>query len=263
MIPYTDQLHTFSKALLGDTGSEAQTTRDIGGDILPPEARLFIHKNHRFVTLKAVLKATFNTVSKLVDDRFFDYMAHGYVTENPPKDPRISVYGADFPEYLAAHDSCTSVPFLASMARLDWEMADVARADVTSPLAPLTLSALSENALGTCVFVPRPCMRVLQEPVPLHGIWCFAHGLAEAPPDMTAAESVLITRENGKAAFEVIPQQDAAFVSHLMHGLTLEDAAEKTATAHQDFDLATSLGWALSAQIFQTVVTTEAPSRPS
>src|SRR5947209_19735581 len=67
------------RAVLG--GDAAEIVAAIHGDGLDPAARVGIYRNHAFATLGASLQVTFPVICRLVDKRFFAYVAHEYLRE--------------------------------------------------------------------------------------------------------------------------------------------------------------------------------------
>ena len=58
------------------TGDAGRAVAAILADGLAAEARLQIHRHHFFTTLTEALAANFPVVCRLVDRRFFAYLAH-------------------------------------------------------------------------------------------------------------------------------------------------------------------------------------------
>ncbi len=85
-----------------------------------PTRRFAIYRNNTFLSLTAHLKAVFPVTAKLGDERFFAYAANEFIRRTPPREPRLSSYGAEFPKFLASFQASRATPILAEMARLEW-----------------------------------------------------------------------------------------------------------------------------------------------
>ena len=94
----------------------------IVGDGLPPAARLQIYRHHVLTSLTDVLQTTFPVVCRLVDARFFRYMADAYMRQYPPEAPCLFEYGAHFPDFVATFPPCHHLEYLGDVARLEWAM---------------------------------------------------------------------------------------------------------------------------------------------
>lgn len=262
MSAYVDTLRTLSQGIRGDSTALEAAANSITNTPLPGAARLYIHQNHLFMTAKEALRATFETVAKLVDPGFFDFLAHGFVAETPPTDPRMTQYGAGFAAYLSNHPSCTEVPFLTDVAALDWAMTHVTHSYETSALDPESISAIPVEDHAQMVFLPRTTIRVLSCNSPVADIWKFAHGQGDVPNDMTTPTWLLVESDHGQPSFEPLTPSEGIFWFHLTQGNSLADAAEAVFTQDQHFDLSTSLGRALSLGLFASVgVRADHPSR--
>src|SRR5437870_2320134 len=107
-------------ALLAD--DERGVAPDVVDDGLSASARLAVYRHHVFTSLTEALEATYPVVCRLVDRRFFGWVADQYVRVRPPAGPCLFEYGADFPEFVAAFPACAHLPWLADVARLEWAM---------------------------------------------------------------------------------------------------------------------------------------------
>ena len=64
--------------------------------------------------------AAFPVVCRLVDHPFFAYAAHEFLRDHPPRSRCLAEYGGGFPDFLAAFEPCSSLPYLADVARFEW-----------------------------------------------------------------------------------------------------------------------------------------------
>ena len=62
-----------------------QLLETIVGAGLLPAARLQIYRHHVLTSLTDVLQATFPVICRLVDERFFRYVADAYIRQYPPR----------------------------------------------------------------------------------------------------------------------------------------------------------------------------------
>src|SRR5947208_1451168 len=186
----------FRAALLAD--DERGVAPDVVDDGLSASARLAVYRHHVFTTLTAALEATYPVVCRLVDRRFFGWVADQYVRVRPPAGPCLFEYGADFPEFVAAFPACAHLPWLADVARLEWAM----NAALPAPDAP----ALEPEAL-----------RALD------------------PPGLARLE---VRRLGDDVIYRALPAATFAFRAALAARRTLEDAVEQALDADPAFGLA-------------------------
>src|SRR2546429_7944898 len=106
----------FRAALLA--GDERGVAPDVVDDGVNASARLAVYRHHVLTSLSAALEATFPVVCRLVDRRFFGWLADSYVRAHPPAGPCLFEYGADLPEFIAAFPARAPLPRLADAAPL-------------------------------------------------------------------------------------------------------------------------------------------------
>src|SRR2546429_9778227 len=85
-------------ALLAD--DERGVAPDVVDDGLSASARLAVYRHHVFTSLTAALEATFPVACRLVDRRFFGWIADPDVRVRPPAAPGIIRYGAHLPQFM-------------------------------------------------------------------------------------------------------------------------------------------------------------------
>src|SRR5207249_5200842 len=159
----------FRAALLAD--DERGVAPDVIDDGLSASARLAVYRHHVFTTLTAAMEATYPVVCRLVDRRFFGWIADQYVRVRPPGGPCLFEYGADFPEFVAAFPACAHLPWLADVARLEWAMNRALHAPDSPPIGPDVWRALDPGALARLTLHLDPSVTLLESPWPVDAIW--------------------------------------------------------------------------------------------
>jgi len=229
----------FRAALLA--GDERGVAPDVVDDGLSASARLAVYRHHVFTTLTAALEATYPVVCRLVDRRFFGWVADQYVRVRPPAGPCLFEYGADFPEFVAAFPACAHLPWLADVARLEWAMNAALHAPDALPLEPEALRALDPAALARLTLRLDPSVTLLASRWPVDAIWdANQAGVDPAPRvDLDAGGVWLeIRRRDGDVVRRALPRAVFAFRAALAEGRALEDAVEGALDADPAFDLA-------------------------
>ncbi len=124
----------FRDALLGGDEHAAEAT--VRGDGLGAAARLAVYRHHVFTSLTAALESTYPVVGRLVDARFFRYVADQYIREHPPVSPCLFEHGAELGDFLARFEPCRHLAYLPDVARLEWAMNAALHAPDVEPIAP-------------------------------------------------------------------------------------------------------------------------------
>ncbi len=98
---------------------------EIESDGIPARRRINVYRNHFRVSLKDGLARVFPATRILLGERYFDNMAGVYVAARPPRDPRLSRYGYDFPRFLSGREELEPSLFATEVARLEWTLAEI------------------------------------------------------------------------------------------------------------------------------------------
>lgn len=208
------------------------------------EDRLDIYRNNVFASLTKALAASFPAVSRLVDERFFAYAAHEFISAQPPRGACLAAYGGEFPDFLRAFPPCRDLAYLADVARLEWLMQQAAEAEALPPLAPAALAAFAEEEAQRLVFDLQPSIGYLRAAFPIDRIWQANHGCDGADETITldAGGVALEVRRVGEdVVYRDLDRGSFAFRAALGAGATLGAAAEAALAADADFDLARAL----------------------
>ena len=88
---------------------------------------LRVHRNTVLGALANALRLAFPAVDRLVGEAFFDRMAVEFARARPPGAPQLDEYGAEFPDFIAAFPGTETLPYLADLARFDWQFGALAR----------------------------------------------------------------------------------------------------------------------------------------
>jgi len=239
-------------AVLG--GDPSRAAAAVVDDDLPAEARLRIYRHHVRTTLTGVLQAAFPVVCRLVDERFFGYVADQYIRSDPPSGPCLFEYGERFPAFLAEFPPCRALPYLADVSRLEWAVHRASRAPERDPLAAAALQAVAPARAGDLVLLLDAACTLLASPWPIERIWRANRPEMGEPVtvDLGAGRALLEVRRRGDdVVIRELEPATYAFREALARGHRLADAVE-AALAH---DAAFDLPGALRALVQEGLVT--------
>ncbi|WP_353643103.1 DNA-binding domain-containing protein [Mesorhizobium sp. WSM2239] len=203
-----------------------------------PYRRLRIYENNTRASLTATLIAVFPVTVRMVDERFFRYAASEFIRRDPPSEPRLVRYGADFPNFLRTFEGLAEMPFVAETARLEWAIAEALDA---ASLPPLTLATLDGDASGAAPELAlQPSLRLVISHWPVLSIWS-AHQNG-ASPAMTEswerrAERIALWRQGDTIRFLGLSSAQFSFRYSLKMGLGLEKAVSRSLTHEPMFDV--------------------------
>jgi hypothetical protein len=153
---------------------------EIISDRISARRRLNVYRNHFRISLVEGLADVFPATRILVGERYFDSIASVYVGARPPKDPRLSRYGRDFPRFLSGRDELENSQFATEVARLEWSLAEISDA----PDAPLvewaTCQRMVAEHAGAITFRFSNAFALFESEWPVHEIRKLALGGADA-----------------------------------------------------------------------------------
>src|SRR5499433_672290 len=227
----------FREALLGEP--EPKLVDLVERDGLDPRARLAVYRHHVFITLTGALEAAFPVVCKLVDRRFFAYVADAFIRQHPPADPCLDEYGSAFPGFLGAFEPCARLPYLPDVARLEWAIHLAAQAPDVAPLDRALLASLAPAEMARLRFIPRAGLAYLVSAWPVDSIWRAHQGESAPMPDLGTGGACLEINPSGDGVL-LRPLEPAVltFRSALFRRMTLGEAIEEGARRDPDLDVA-------------------------
>jgi hypothetical protein len=88
---------------------------------------LRVHRNTVLSAISHALQLSYVSIERLVGEEFFDRMAVEYARSSPPGMPQLDEYGRGFADFVAGFPGTESLSYLAELARLDWELAELGR----------------------------------------------------------------------------------------------------------------------------------------
>jgi hypothetical protein len=239
----------FRAALLAD--DERRVMAHIIPDRLGVPARLAVYRHHVFTTLTTTLESTFPVVCRLVDRRFFRWLADRFIRAHPPGGPCLFEYGAAFPEFVRAFPACAELPWLADVAALEWALTTALYAPDAQPLDPEPLAAIAPSELGQLVLRLHPSITLLTSRWPVDAIWrANQPDAGETAVNLDAGPVRLEVRRDGEdVVFRALPPGGFALRQALAGGDTLEAAIDSALGAEPSLDVAAELRTLLDARM--------------
>lgn len=103
----------------------------------PGAVGLRVHRNTVLAAISNALRLSFVAVERLVGEDFFDRMAVEYARTAPPSVPQLDEYGGGFAAFIDGFPGTGNLPYLAELARLDWQLAQLGRVRPAAGGGPL------------------------------------------------------------------------------------------------------------------------------
>jgi hypothetical protein len=239
----------FSSALLDASYALPEgITSLFGSDI---NARFGVYRNNVMVSLIKVLEDNFPVVATLVGEDFFRAMAKAFALATPPRSPVMNEYGDQFAQFILNFAPAVSVPYLADMARLEWQCLVASEAADISAVNLESVNALiaRPDTLAASLWQFHPSVALLDAQYAIASLWLahqhesdleVAQALAQVNPDQ--AETALILRHDLNIVVKSLQVGERIFIQALMGAQCLGVALEMAMSKDQNFDFIALMG---------------------
>ncbi|MCF4164973.1 DNA-binding domain-containing protein [Zavarzinia compransoris] len=242
----------FAASLRGGTADPALLAL-IGGGGVPAANRLSLHRNHVRTTLSAALALHFPVVACLVGEAGFAALATRFIADCPPDDPRLALFGARFPGFLARLPELAALPMVAEVAAFEWARHRAALAPAVAPFEAMRLASMGPDAIDALRLALLPGVSIVETAHAVDHIWEINQAGRDGTPGRTIAESrrLLVWRDGAGAIRAAdLGVGDAAFLRALAPaagalGPALDAALDAEADADPGAILARPLGLGL------------------
>ena len=233
---------------------ELETPAIVAGPVGKGAIRRYnVYRNNVTVSLIDALAAVYPAVQRITGVDFFRAMARFHIRQTPPTSPLLFEYGRDFPAFIAQYGYAQSMPWLADTARLERAWLDAYHAEDTAPLSAETLAAVAPQRLVDLVFIAHPATRIVRSPFSVVTIFAANRGGEVGRIDASSPEDALITRPDLDVVVRRLPTGGAVFLSNLMTGQSLGEAAASALQASPAFDIAANIAGLIEAGAFAAI----------
>ena len=213
------------------------------------EARLAIYKNNYYRSLTDILIDTYTSVDQLISREAFEYLAKQFIGQHPPHNATVSLYGANFPEFLAQQAVSQQLPYISDTAKLDWALhAAYYQADAT-PVAPETFAEIDPQTLMQCQVTFHPATEILRSNYAIFSIHEFLNSEnQENQIHFDSPENVLICRHQHVVEHYLLPEGSDIFFQHLINNQSIEQAISDAMAQHSAFDPSQAFSFLIQTQ---------------
>jgi Putative DNA-binding domain len=236
-----ERLEGFAAALLDPTHAVPQGL--VGPDGKQSAKRFAVYRNNVVVGLTDALRANFPAVCRIVGQEFFQAMARAYVVAEPPSSPMLFNYGAGFPNFIAQFEPAAPLGYLSDVARIERAWTEAYHARDVAPLDAEALAEIPPDRVATTRFKLHPSLRIVASRFPALTIWRMnvSDGVPR-PVDLDAGgEDTLVLRPEAEVEVRSMPSGAAEFVTALVRGQRLIDAAGSALAVDPRFELSANI----------------------
>ncbi len=238
----------FSAALLGP---DREAPALVSGPAGKAAAKRYnVYRNNVTVSLIDALAAVYPAVQRVTGVEFLRAMARFHIREMPPTSPLLFEYGRDFPAFIERYEYAQGLPWLADTARIERAWLDAYHAADAPALSVADLASIPTERLADLVLMPHPATRLVRS---RYAVTIFAANRRPAPVedvDAGQAEDALITRPEFDVIVRRLAPGHSEFLSALMAGRPLGEAAAAALEAQSDFDIGMGLATLIESGAF-------------
>jgi hypothetical protein len=216
--------------------------------------RYNVYRNNVTVSLIDALAAVYPAVQRITGVDFFRAMARFHIRATPPISPLLFEYGHDFPAFIEQYEYARSMPWLAGVARIERAWLDAYHAADMRPLAIDVLALVPHDQLAAVTFDAHPAARIVRSEFSAVSIFAANRDAAQQSRiDASNPEDALITRPDFEVVVRRLPPGGAKFISLLISGSTLGEAAAEAQEETASFDIASHLAGMMEAGAFASM----------
>jgi hypothetical protein len=216
--------------------------------------RYNVYRNNVTVSLIDALAAVFPATQRITGVEFFRAMARFHVRAAPPRSPLLFEYGHEFPEFIERYEYARPMPYLADTARIERAWLDAYHAADLLPLSADNLTQIPPELLTDVMFVPHPATRIVRSQFPALSIFVANRGGEPVERIETfIPEDALITRPDQEVTVRRLPPGGAEFLTQLLTGQPLGNAATLALETSPQFDLSSNIAGMIEAGVFASV----------
>lgn len=237
----------FAEALGGDFGRLAPWT--LGGQA---ESRFAVYRNTVAKGCADALAAQFPAVTRVVGEAWMREAGVGFAREHPPARASLLDYGEGFPAWLAAFPPAVDMPWLASLARIDWAWRDACFAPDRPPLPAEVLAHLAPEAYSATTAELHPAARFLWFADGAPSLWlALQDEQAPAEAELGAEpEGMLMTRPDLQVQARVLGPGGFALLTTCQAGGSLAAGGDAALSAEPDVPLGETFAELIAAGAF-------------
>jgi hypothetical protein len=211
-------------------------------DQMDPQKRFRIYRNNVFVSLKEVVKGHFPVIHKIAEDDFFNFISQEFITEHPPEQAQLSVYGSRFGDFLASFEPTQKYGYMKDLADLEYAILVSQNAENVAEFDPNKLTNYDPSCIDGLVFSLRPSVHLIASDYPVYSIWReYQKCTPGHQPFEQESEYVMVHRPLMDVELVALTKAEYIFLNSLQSKQTLAEAAETVFKKCDEFDLTDAL----------------------
>jgi hypothetical protein len=220
--------------------------------------RLNIYRNNVFVSLNEALSEIFPVTKQLVGEAFFNAVGQRFIEQHPPSSPILSQYGDQFSPFIANFPPAASIPYLAELIDLEYQLLQLTHAAERPVLNSNEIQQhfSHSDSPGRLRFTLTKECRLLATRYAVAAIHYAHQNNRDNEEDHSALHTIqwdngqylLLAKSGLYGRYYVITETEYLFISKLISGSTLEESIPNEA-----FDVSSTLANLIQWQVITAI----------
>lgn len=245
MITYEERFKEIAEVLLaGALDSPAGLMGPCGGD---GSSRFDVYRNNVYSGLISALTSVFPVTRAVVGSSFFQAMTYHFVIRNPPRSAVLLKYGDAYPSFIRLFEPCSSLPYLADVASIEWARVRAYHSADERTLEATDLLKVSPALYGDLKFRIHSSVYLVRSQYSAFSIVKSHYEGNETVISNTTPEDAMIMRPIDTVRMQLLAAGEYEFVGALVNGHHLDQATSTALSINENFDVVGTIAKLLSA----------------
>jgi hypothetical protein len=233
--------------------SEAAALELFVGETGQVRQRLGIYRGNARANAAKAIAAAYPVIGKIVGAEYFSGLASEYQSRFPSVNGDLNEYGEAFAAFLDDFPPAREIPYLADVARLEWQVHRAHYAADPGPFDPARLTTVPYERQLQLRPLLHPACHLLHSAYPIARIWEVHQDTFKGEFEVDFSgdpANALVYRPRYRVEVAQIGHAEAAFLGAALDGQTLDAALAAAQLRDASFDLGRSLNeWVESSVI--------------
>ena len=188
--------------------------------------------------------SAYPVLRQLVGTAFFADLSRMYGLAYPSQTGDLNEFGAHMPAFLATVEQCNDYPYLADVARLEWQVHRAYYAKLQPSVEPTRLAQIEPELYGAIRFGLQPCCAVVASDWATGQIWQVHQTAAPTmPTDLRQHSWCLVWRQedNWHVQVDLLTPGSGVALEAIQRGRPLGEVIEVALAADPEFNLPLTL----------------------
>ncbi len=227
----------------------------IPGGALSSTTALDVYRTGHIVRLTEALGETFEAVWWIAGDQQFFKLAKEFLMTHSSTSYNLSDFGKFFPAFLDRTQPFSDLPFLADLARFEWQFKEIFH---LAPHSGLNPEQFQQHPLsGNICFSFGPSIRLFQSQHSVYEIWKLRGTIRDSLPEelWRNPQWLLCYKREQQVYIKQVSEPEYLLLGHLISGASIAESLDRTL---QEFsNISTSTVSSLFSVITHTRIVTK------